>query len=149
MQNYGIKIVFKAFNISTDFPSERNKNSMAGRILLVDQDHSCRNHLQVLLEKKGYQVVCLEDGYQVANILNDDSFDVIFLDSQTGGVRDKNLFPQIKRMSPGSHILLMTSTCGNGFLKEAMEQGIYGCVTKPFKEDEILSFVHLLSPVKI
>jgi len=121
---------------------------MAGKILIVDQDPSCRNYFQILFEKKGYQVVCLEDGYQIAGILNDKSFDVIFLDSQTEGVRDRDLFPQIRRISPDSHILLITSASGNGFLKEAMEKGIYGCIKKPFKKDEILSFVHLLSPRK-
>ena len=121
---------------------------MAGRILVVDQAPSSRNYFQGLLAKKGYRVVCLEDGHQITSFLNDESFDVIFLDSQTKGVRDRDLFPQIKRISPGSHILIMTSICGNGFIKEAMEKGIYGCVKKPFKEDEIMSFVRLLSPIK-
>ena len=121
---------------------------MAGEILVVDQDLSHRDFLQSLLERKGYQVIALEDGYQIGNVLKNKSFDIIFLDSQTKGIRDRRLFSQIKKAFPHSHIIIITSKRGNSFTKEAINEGVYGCVNKSFKEEEILAFVNLLSPVK-
>ena len=121
---------------------------MAGRILIVDQDYSQREFLRNLLEKRGYRVVLMEDGYQVGDVLKDESFGIIFLDSKSGGIKDKSLFTQIKRSCPDCHIILISSKRGDGFIKEAMEFGVFGCVDKPFKEEEVLGMVRLISPIR-
>ncbi|MFB0533191.1 MAG: response regulator [Desulfatiglandales bacterium] len=119
---------------------------MGGRILIVDQDPFSRDSLRVLLEKRGHTVTALEDGYQISNVVESKDFDVIFLDSSTGGIRDKGIFAKIKSKCPRSHIILMTSKRGNGFIKEAMDAGVYGCIDKPFNPDEVLTMVrHIIN----
>ena len=120
--------------------------TVAGKILIVDQDLNYREILRVLLEKRGCMVTALEDGHQIGTVFNDITFDIIFLDSETGGVRGKGLFAKIKKECPHSHIILMTSNRGNGFIKEAMDAGAYGCIDKPFNPDEILTMVHQIVP---
>jgi len=122
--------------------------NISGRILLVDQDYSQREFLRNLLEERGYRVVLLEDGYQIGDVLKDESFGIIFLDSKTRGIRDKSIFAQIKRSCPDCRIILISSKRGDGFTKEAMEFGAFGCVDKPFKEKEVLGMVHLISPIR-
>jgi DNA-binding NtrC family response regulator len=113
-------------------------------ILIVDQEPNHRETLKALLEKRGHMVTALEDGYQISNELKSKNFDIIFLDSYTGGIRDKGLFAKIKKKCPHSYIILITSKRGDGFIKEAMDEGVYGCIEKPFNPDEILTMVHHL-----
>ena len=117
---------------------------MAGNILIVDQNPNYREILENLLERRGYAVTTVEDGYQIGNVLASKTFDIIFLDSETGGIRDKGLFAKIKKEYPDSYIILITSKRGNDFIKEAMDTGAYGCIDKPFNPDEVLTMVHHL-----
>ena len=119
---------------------------MAGKILIVDQNPNYREILKALLDKRGYMVTVLEDGHQIGTAFDGITFDIIFLDSQTGGIRDKGLFARIKKKCPHSYIILITSKRGNGFIKEAMDAGAYGCIDKPFNPDEILTMVNHLIP---
>jgi len=112
----------------------------------VDQDLFSRDSLQLLLEKRGHTVTALEDGYQMGNVLKDKAFDIIFLDSYTGGIRDKGLFARIRKKCPHSYIILITSKRGDGFIKEAMDAGAYGCIDKQFDPDEVLTIVQHLTP---
>jgi len=121
---------------------------VAGKILIVDQNPNYREILRALLEKSGYMVTVLEDGHQVGSLLNDITFDIIFLDSETGGVRDRGLFAEIRKECPHSFIILITSKRGNGLIKEAMDAGAYGCIGKPFNPDEVLTMVHQLLPTR-
>ena len=117
---------------------------MAKRTMIVDQNPNYRELLKTLLEKRGYMVTALEDGCQIGNELKGKNFDIIFLDSYTGGIRGKGLLAKIKRAFPDSYIILITSKRGNGFVKEAMDTGVYGCIDNPFNPDEVLTMVHHL-----
>jgi len=121
---------------------------LAGNILIVDQNPNYSDILRALLEKRGYVVRVLDDGHQVGTLFNDITFDIIFLDSETGGVRDKGLFAEIRKECPHSYIILITSKRGNGLIKEAMDAGAYGCIDKPFNPDEVLTMVHQLLPIR-
>ena len=121
---------------------------MAENILIVDQNPNYREILRALLEKSGYVVTVLDDGHQIGTVLGSATFDIIFLDSETGGVRDKVLFAEIKKECPHSYIILIVSKRGNGLIKEAMDAGAYGCIDKPFNPDEVLTMVHQLLPIR-
>lgn len=117
---------------------------MRRSILIVDQNPDYLEILKALLEKKGYLVTALQDGYQIGTVLDSKTFDIIFLDSETAGIRGKGLFAKIKKECPHTYIILITSKRGNGFIKEAMDTGVYGCIDKPFNPDEVLTMVNHL-----
>ena len=121
---------------------------MAENILIVDQNPNYSDILRALLEKRGYVVTVLDDGRQIGAVCDPATFKIIFLDSETGGVRDKVLFTEIRKVCPHSYIILITSKRGNGLIKEAMDAGAYGCIGKPFNPDEVLTMVHQLLPIR-
>ena len=116
-------------------------------ILIIDQDPKYREMLSFMLMKRGHEVTALEDGFQADNMIGETTFDIIFLDSNTGGIRDIGLVSQIKKKCPHSHIILISSKRGNGFVRDAMCNGAYGCVSKPFNHDEVLTIVKHLTPL--
>jgi DNA-binding NtrC family response regulator len=93
------------------------------------------------LVKRGYNVASIEDGYQLSRFLKTKAFDIIFLDNETGGIREKGLLVKIKTQCPQCHIIVIASKKGDGFIREAMEAGAYGCINKPFNPDEVLTMV--------
>jgi len=119
---------------------------VAGQILIVDQNPNYREILRALLDKRGYAVTVLKDGHQIGTVFNNATFDIIFLDSETGGVRNKGLFAEIRKECPHSYIILIVSKRGDGLIKEAMDAGAYGCIDKPFNPDEVLTIVNHLIP---
>jgi len=115
---------------------------MMANILIIDQDPNYREILAVLMGNRGYEVTVLESGYQVIDMLGKAAFDIVFLDNETSGIRGKNLVSQIREKCPHCYIILISSKRGDDFVRYAMENGAYGCVSKPFNPDEVLVMVN-------
>lgn len=111
-------------------------------ILIIDKNPDYREILSVLMGNRGYAVTVLESGYQIIDMLGRTAFDIVFLDSETGGIRDKDFVSQIRKKCPNCYIILISSKRGDDFVKYAMDNGAYGCVSKPFNPDEVLIMVN-------
>ena len=61
---------------------------MKPRILVVDDEESIREFLDIMLRKEGYDVTCAEDGQQAIDVLNKKSFDLVISDLQMPNVRN-------------------------------------------------------------
>jgi AmiR/NasT family two-component response regulator len=90
----------------------------------------------------------LDNGIQVQPYLLEGNFDIIILNIETPGVREKDLLLDIKK-AHRPRILLIVQERGDAFLKEAIDLGVYGFVYKPFKIEEVCTMVsHLTRQVK-
>lgn len=116
--------------------------NMMANILIIDQDPNYREILSVLMGNRGYDVTVLESGYEVIDMLGRGAFDIVFLDTETGGIKGKDLVSQIRKECPNCFVILISSKRGDDFVKYAMENGAYGCVSKPFNPDEVLVMVN-------
>ncbi len=120
---------------------------MKGRICIVDHDLANQGFLRECLEKEGHHVVTLDNGSQVKPYLSEGNFDIIVLNIETPGVREKKLLLDIQKASR-PRILLIVSERGDAFLKEAIDLGVYGFVYKPFKIEEVCTMVNHLTKQK-
>ena len=120
---------------------------MKGTICVVDHDLANRGFLRECLEKEGHHVITLDNGSQVKPYLSESNFDIIILNLETPGVREKNLLLDIRKANR-PRILLVVSERGDAFLKEAIHLGVYGFIYKPFKIDEVCTMVHHLTKQK-
>jgi len=119
-----------------------------GRICIVDHDLANRGYLRECLEREGHYVMTLDNGLQVQPYLLEGNFDIIILNIETPGVREKDLLLDIKK-AHRPRILLIVQERGDAFLKEAIDLGVYGFVYKPFKIEEVCTMVsHLTRQVK-
>ena len=115
-----------------------------GKIIVLDHDLANRGFLRECLEREGHEVVILNDAFQIRPHLSDGFFNVIILNVDTPGVREKDLLLEMRKI-PQTRILLVVSERGDAFLKEAMDLGVYGFIHKPFNLREVCSLVnHLL-----
>lgn len=117
---------------------------MKGKICIVDHNLASRGFLRECLEREGYEIVILDNGFQLSSLLQGEKFNIFILNVDTPGVRQRNLLLELNKEKP-SRILLIVSERGDSFLKEAIELGVYGFIYQPFNPAEICTMVsHLI-----
>jgi DNA-binding NtrC family response regulator len=117
---------------------------MKGKICIIDHDLADRGYLRECLEKQGHHVVTLDNGFQIKPYLSEKSFDIIILNVETPGVKEKDLLLDLKK-THRPRVLLIVSERADVFLKEAIHMGVYGFIHKPFKIDEVCTMVDHLT----
>lgn len=110
---------------------------MKPRILVVDDEESIREFLDIMLRKEGYQVTCVEDGQQAIDILTKKSFDLVISDLQMPHVTGIELLKHCKDTYPDLLFMMITAFGTTETAVDAMKMGAYDYVTKPFKLDEV------------
>jgi len=110
---------------------------MKPRILVVDDEESIREFLEIMLKKEGYVVTCAEDGQQAKDMLEKKTFDLVISDLQMPNVTGIELLQHVKDNYPGLLFMMITAFGTTETAVEAMKMGAYDYVTKPFKLDEV------------
>jgi two-component system response regulator PilR (NtrC family) len=107
------------------------------RILVVDDEESMRDFLSIMLHREGYQTDTAVDGVQAANHLRDHSYDLVISDIKMPRMTGLELLAHIKERTPETVVLMVTAFSSTDEAVEAMKQGAYDYITKPFKNEEI------------
>lgn len=110
---------------------------MKPRILVVDDEESIREFLDIMLRKEGYEVTCVEDGQKAIDILKKKSFDLLISDLQMPNVTGIELLKHCREMYPDLLFMMITAFGTAESAVEAMKMGAYDYITKPFKIDEV------------
>ncbi|HEX7676149.1 MAG TPA: sigma-54 dependent transcriptional regulator [Bdellovibrio sp.] len=110
---------------------------MKSRILVVDDEESIREFLEIMLKKEGYEVTLAEDGQKAKDLLTKKTFDMIISDLQMPHVTGIELLKHVKETYPDTVFMLITAFGTTETAVEAMKMGAYDYLTKPFKIDEV------------
>ena len=111
------------------------------KILVVDDMRSMRLTLAGLMEDQGYHVTGVEDGYQAVDAARRTAFDLIFIDIKMPGINGVQTFREIKKISPRSLVVMMTGFAVEDLVKEALEEGAFSVIYKPFDIEKVVSLV--------
>jgi len=107
------------------------------RVLIVDDEESMRDFLSIMLHREGYQVDTAVDGAQAVVHLRDHSYDLVISDIKMPRMTGLELLSHIKDRTPETVVLMVTAFSSTDEAVEAMKQGAYDYITKPFKNEEI------------
>lgn len=110
---------------------------MKSRILVVDDEESIREFLEIMLRKEGYEVTCAEDGQKGLDIIKKKSFDLVISDLQMPNMTGIELLKQVHDNYPELLFMMITAFGTTETAVEAMKLGAYDYITKPFKIDEV------------
>ncbi len=119
-----------------------NANNQGVPLLVVDDEQSVRDSLERVLEKEGFQVFTAESGRQAREILQKEPIALVLTDLRMPEISGLDLLRQVKKQYPDTEVILIT---GHGTIEkavEAMKEGAYDFITKPFKRAEILRAVN-------
>ncbi len=115
---------------------------MKSRILVVDDEESIREFLEIMLKKEGYEITLAEDGQKAKDLLAKKTFDMIISDLQMPNVTGIELLRHVKETYPEIVFMLITAFGTTETAVEAMKMGAYDYLTKPFKIDEVRLNIH-------
>ncbi len=110
---------------------------MKSRILVVDDEESIREFLEIMLKKEGYEITLAEDGQKAKDLLAKKSFDMIISDLQMPNVTGIELLKHVKESYPEVVFMMITAFGTTETAVDAMKMGAYDYLTKPFKIDEV------------
>ncbi len=108
------------------------------RILIVDDDDSLRESLELVLAAEGYQVTSAANGERALELVESVPVDVVLSDLRMPGLDGLDLLPQLARRLPGATIILMSAFGTADLAVEAMKRGAYDYLAKPFQPSEVL-----------
>ena len=110
---------------------------MKPKILIVDDEESIREFLEIMLRKEGYEPTCVEDGLQAVEIMKKKSFDMVISDMQMPNMTGIELLRNLRERDPDLLFMMITAFGTTETAVEAMKLGAYDYITKPFKIDEV------------
>jgi two-component system response regulator HydG len=114
---------------------------MKTNILVVDDLKSSRLTLGGILEDEGHNVVLAENGYQAIEAAKQVSFGLIFMDIKMPGINGVQTFREVKKINPQAAVIMMTAYSVETLVREALEEGAYAVVYKPFDIENIVSII--------
>lgn len=110
---------------------------MKSRILVVDDETSIREFMEIFLKKEGYDVTLAEDGAKAKEVLAKRSFEMVISDLQMPNVTGMELLKYARDAYPETVFVMMTAFGTLENAVEAMKIGAYDYLTKPCKIDEV------------
>ncbi len=110
-------------------------------ILVVDDEEPFRRLLKNELTRKGYSVSVAADGGEALRLLSNNAFDAILLDVVMPGMDGLSLMKKLKEDPQAPPIIVLTGKATVETAVEAMKNGAYDYLTKPYKLDELVIVV--------
>ena len=114
---------------------------MSYKILVVDDDEVSRKLLKEVLEKEGYEIQLAESGESAVKFLRKTSYPVVLSDIRMLELDGMAVLRETKKSSARSVVILMT---GFGSLEgaiEAIQEGAFDYVSKPFKMGDLKAVI--------
>jgi len=111
--------------------------TVKARVLVVDDERSMQEFLEIFLRSEGYEVETAGDIQSALIQLENDDFDVVITDIQMPGGSGIELLHATHEFSPETVVIMITAYASTETAIAAMKEGAYDYITKPFKVDEI------------
>jgi two-component system response regulator HydG len=110
-------------------------------LLIVDDDQSNIESLEGVFAREGYRTLLALGGRAALEAVRKERVDVVLTDLMMPDMDGLDLLRSIKTVSPETEIILMTAYGTVARAVEAMKEGAYDFVTKPFKKIQIIKGV--------
>ena len=106
-------------------------------ILVVDDESSMRDMLEILLRKQGHEVHLAADAPAAVARAAQGELDLVVTDLRLGSGSGMDVLAAVKTHSPATEVVVITAFATAENAIQAMKLGAYDYVLKPFKLDEL------------
>lgn len=107
-------------------------------ILVVDDDSGMLKTLHYILADKGYEVVTLSSGAEAVELIKKKFFDIVLTDIRMPGMNGVEVLKEIKRLSPGTSVMMITAYTMHELVQEAKNGGAKAVFPKPLDWEKII-----------
>jgi DNA-binding NtrC family response regulator len=111
--------------------------SMTNRLLLVDDERIALRNLEHVLAKEGYQITATQSGSNALELLDTQPFDLVLTDMKMDKVDGMHLLRRCKSQHPDTEVIMITGYATLETAVEAMKEGAFHYIAKPFRLDEV------------
>ena len=110
-------------------------------ILVVDDESSMRQLLEIALSKEGYRVTTAHSGQNAITHLKKDSYELVISDIRMPDMTGVEVLRYVKELNAEIPVIMITAYASTETAVEALRLGAYDYVTKPFKIEELKNTV--------
>ena len=110
-------------------------------ILVVDDELSMREFLQIMLEKEDYEVTLAKNGKQAVSLIGKKNFDLVLCDIKLGDLTGLDVLRAAKKKNHKVVAIMISAYATTETAVEAMNEGAYDFVPKPFDNNELLNTI--------
>jgi len=112
-------------------------------VLIVDDDTNFNKTLSSILKKMGYATTTAEDGMRAIELVKERPFDVILMDIKMPVMNGVEAYKIIKQIRPAAVVIFMTAFSVEDLVKEAIREGAYAVIKKPFDIDAVVNMIEM------
>ncbi len=113
----------------------------SGTVLVIDDEPVLQDVLGTLLRKNGFEYLPATNATDGMRTLREEDVDVVLLDIMLPDRNGIDVLPEIKAFDPQLPVVVITAYSSIESAIEAMRQGAFHYVPKPFKNDEVLHVI--------
>jgi DNA-binding NtrC family response regulator len=117
-----------------------DSNIPRARILVVDDDQGIRDSLEQILEDD-YEITLVEDGLLALEEVKRRVFDLVLMDLTMPRIDGLETLKRIKRIDEQLDVVMVSATDKAKQAIDALRNGAYDYITKPFDPDGIMAVV--------
>ena len=114
---------------------------MSENILIVDDELSNRRILEQVLSRAGYSVETVDGGSRALNQLDAFRPDLIILDYMMSDLTGMEVLRELRKREDDTPVIMITAYGTIERAVEAIQEGAYDFITRPFKPDQITHVV--------
>ena len=107
------------------------------KILVVDDEKSMCEFLEIMLKKDGYEVKSTTSGEEALDLLDKNLYSMVLTDVKMPGVNGFEVLRKTKEVSPDTVVIMITAYGSPEGAVTAIKEGAYDYVTKPFRVEEV------------
>jgi DNA-binding NtrC family response regulator len=115
--------------------------NQTGTVLLVDDERNMRRVLGALLRRDGHAVLEASDGAQALDLLAHEHVDAVVTDLRMPHLNGLEFLERAHQRQRGLPVILLTAYGTVGSAVEALKQGAFDYLTKPFDPEEVRQVV--------
>ena len=108
------------------------------RILIADDDETCRSAIQKVLEREGHVVEATADVDSALAALSSQTFDLVVCDYRMPGKSGLELLTEIRKRQSGVPVLMISAYTDIETETAVKELGALGLLRKPFRRHELI-----------
>jgi putative two-component system response regulator len=117
---------------------------VAGTILIVDDDETCRKQLAQLVGALGYAVTTARTADEALTRIVDTAPDLVLLDARLPDMDGRALTRRLRAQPATGTLPIIVTTARSDLARGALASGADAVLQKPFKHDEVQSWVRAL-----
>ncbi|MGA1864230.1 MAG: sigma-54-dependent transcriptional regulator [bacterium] len=110
-------------------------------ILIIDDEKSMCEFLSIMLKREGYRVQFATDPQAGLRLAQKDIFDLAIIDIRMPGMDGLGVLKEIKKISPETAVIMITAYASTKTAVQAIKEGAYDYLTKPFKNNDEIRLV--------